>query len=156
MQCTSYERLREKEMPRVLSPAQIEGFWKEGYVAPIRAISTERAASIREKLEGFERSTGGPLSGSLRGRSHLLFTWLNELIREERIVDAIEDLYGDNILCWASSFFIKEAEDPSFVSWHQDSTYWGLSSPDVVTASGSRARYASAGSDPASRYVLQE
>lgn len=121
-------------MPKVLSPAQIEGFRSEGYVAPVRAISTGRAASIREKLEAFERRTGGPLGGALRGRPHLLFPWLNDLIREERIVDAIEDIYGENLLCWASSFFIKEAEDPSFVSWHQDSTYWGLSSPDVVTA----------------------
>ena len=30
--------------------------------------------------------------------------------------------------------FIKEAHDPSYISWHQDSTYWGLSHPDVVTA----------------------
>jgi len=121
-------------MPKVLSTGQIEAFRKDGYVAPIRAISTEKAAEIRRKLEAFEASTGGPLSGSLRGRSHLLFTWLNDLIREERIVDAVEDLYGENLFCWASSFFIKEAEDPSFVSWHQDSTYWGLSSPDIVTA----------------------
>jgi non-haem Fe2+, alpha-ketoglutarate-dependent halogenase len=121
-------------MPKVLSQAQIDGFWKNGYVAPVRAISTQQAASIRQKLETFEQDHGGPLSGPLRGRSHLLFTWLNDLIREERIVDSIEDLYGENLFCWASSFFIKEAEDPSFVSWHQDSTYWGLSSPDVVTA----------------------
>ena len=33
-----------------------------------------------------------------------------------------------------ASFFIKEEESPAFVSWHQDSTYWGLSAPDVVTA----------------------
>ncbi|MGA2126336.1 MAG: phytanoyl-CoA dioxygenase family protein, partial [Xanthobacteraceae bacterium] len=31
------------------------------------------------------------------------------------------------------TFFIKEASDAGFVSWHQDSTYWGLSSPDVTT-----------------------
>jgi non-haem Fe2+, alpha-ketoglutarate-dependent halogenase len=125
---------KEEMMPNVLTPAQIDGFWRNGYAAPIRVISTERAARIREKLEAFENSMGGPLSGSLRGRSHLLFTWLNDLIRDERIVDAIEDLYGENLFCWSSSFFIKEAEDPAFVSWHQDSTYWGLSSPDVVTA----------------------
>ena len=113
-------------MPKVLSPAQIDGFWKDGYVAPVRAIATDRAALIREKLEAFEKKTGGPLSGALRGRSHLLFTWLNELIREERIVDAIEDLYGENLFCWASSFFIKEAEDPSFVSWHQELHLLGL------------------------------
>ena len=36
--------------------------------------------------------------------------------------------------CGSTSFFIKEARDPGFVSWHQDATYWGLSSPDVCTA----------------------
>ena len=41
-------------MPKVLSPAQIDGFWKDGYVAPVRAIATDRAALIREKLEAFE------------------------------------------------------------------------------------------------------
>ncbi len=46
----------------------------------------------------------------------------------------IEDLYGADLLCWTSNFFIKEANTPAYVSWHQDSTYWGLSSPDVVTA----------------------
>ena len=35
---------------------------------------------------------------------------------------------------WSSSFFIKDAHDPHYISWHQDSTYWGLSHPDVVTA----------------------
>jgi ectoine hydroxylase-related dioxygenase (phytanoyl-CoA dioxygenase family) len=46
----------------------------------------------------------------------------------------VEDVLGPNLLCWSSSFFIKEARDPAFVSWHQDSTYWGLSEPDVATA----------------------
>ena len=32
------------------------------------------------------------------------------------------------------NFFIKEKANPAFVSWHQESTYWGLSQPDVVTA----------------------
>ncbi len=49
-------------------------------------------------------------------------------------MDAIEDLHGPDLLCWTSNFFIKEAADPAFVSWHQDSTYWGLDRPDVVTA----------------------
>ena len=43
-------------------------------------------------------------------------------------IDAIEDVIGLNILCWNTSFFIKEARDPGFVSWHQDATYCGLSS----------------------------
>jgi ectoine hydroxylase-related dioxygenase (phytanoyl-CoA dioxygenase family) len=41
---------------------------------------------------------------------------------------------GPDILCWTTNFFIKEAASPGFVSWHQDSTYWGLDPDDVVTA----------------------
>ena len=43
-------------------------------------------------------------------------------------------MIGPNILCWGSSFFIKEPRNPGFVSWHQDSTYWGLDPADVITA----------------------
>ncbi|WP_082190581.1 phytanoyl-CoA dioxygenase family protein [Bradyrhizobium pachyrhizi] len=34
----------------------------------------------------------------------------------------------------ATGHFDKKPRDPSFVSWHQDGTYWGLSEPSVVTA----------------------
>ena len=43
-------------------------------------------------------------------------------------------MLGPDLLCWGSQFFAKNGGDPSYVSWHQDATYWGLSSPDVVTA----------------------
>jgi non-heme Fe2+,alpha-ketoglutarate-dependent halogenase len=121
-------------MPKLLTPAQLSSFQQEDFVAPIRVMSAAQAGALRKQLEEFERSQGGPLKGSLRHKTHLLFTWLNDLVRQERIVDAIEDLYGANLLCWTTNFFIKEARDPAFVSWHQDSTYWGLSKPDVVTA----------------------
>lgn len=121
-------------MPKMLTQAQIERFWQDGYVAPVRVMSEAEAQAIRGRLEAFEKSSGGPLRGDLRHKSHLLFTWLADLIRKDTIVDAVEDLYGPNLLCWTTNFFIKEARNPAFVSWHQDSTYWGLSKPDVVTA----------------------
>ena len=43
-------------------------------------------------------------------------------------------MIGPDILCWSTTFFTKEAHSPSFVSWHQDATYWGLSTNDVITA----------------------
>jgi len=121
-------------MPKILTQLQVDRFWKDGCVFPVRVMSEAAAAEIRARLEEFERQTGGPLKGSLRHKSHLLFSWLGDLVRQEKIVDAIEDLYGPNLLCWTTNFFIKEANNPAFVSWHQDSTYWGLDKPDVVTA----------------------
>ena len=121
-------------MPRILTQEQITTFWRDGCVFPVRVMPAAQAIAIRERLEAFEASTGGPLKGDLRHKTHLLFTWLNDLTRDTKIVDAIEDLYGPDLLCWSTNFFIKEAHNPAFVSWHQDSTYWGLSRPDVVTA----------------------
>jgi non-heme Fe2+,alpha-ketoglutarate-dependent halogenase len=121
-------------MPKILTEAQIEQFRRDGCVFPIRVMPEDQALEIRGKLEHYEKQSGGPLAGDLRHKTHLLFPWLADLVRNTRIVDAIEDLYGPNLLCWTTNFFIKEANNPAFVSWHQDSTYWGLSRPDVVTA----------------------
>ena len=121
-------------MPKCLTPAQIEQYREEGCVFPIRIMSETAATELRGRLEAFERRTGGPLQGDMRHKSHLLFTWLAELVRRSSILDTVEDLHGPDLLCWTTNFFIKEAADPAFVSCHQDSTYWGLSTQDVVTA----------------------
>ena len=121
-------------MPKLLTQEQVDQFHRDGYLSPVRVMSEDEANAIRQRIEAFERQSGGPLRGDLRHKSHLLFACLGDLVRHDRIVDAIEDLYGPNLLCWNTNFFIKEARTPAFVSWHQDSTYWGLSSSDVVSA----------------------
>jgi non-heme Fe2+,alpha-ketoglutarate-dependent halogenase len=121
-------------MPKSLTQAQIAAYEREGYLAPVPVMSAAGARTLRVTLETIEAGTGGPLRGDLRHKAHLLFPFLAELIRHPAILDAVEDLLGPDLLCWNTNFFIKEAETPSFVSWHQDSTYWGLSAPDVCTA----------------------
>jgi phytanoyl-CoA dioxygenase PhyH len=119
---------------KALSPEAVARYRRDGFYFPVRVLSAAEAAGYRARLEAVEHERGGPLGGELRHKGHLLFTWLDALIRHPGILDAVEDLLGPDLLCWSSSFFIKEARDPAFVSWHQDSTYWGLSEPDVVTA----------------------
>lgn len=121
-------------MPISLTEDQVAAYRRDGYLAPVPVMSETEARALRGTLETIEAGMGGPLRGDLRHKAHLLFPFLAELIRHPAILDAVEDLLGPDILCWNTNFFIKEAETPSFVSWHQDSTYWGLSSPDVCTA----------------------
>jgi non-haem Fe2+, alpha-ketoglutarate-dependent halogenase len=119
-------------MPK-LSDQALRHYREQGYYAPVRAMSPEDAARFRDRLETFE--AGNPdARAPLRNKSHLVFTWADELIRAPGILDAVESVIGPNILCWGSSFFIKDAHDPGYVSWHQDSTYWGLEPPDIITA----------------------
>ncbi len=121
-------------MVKLLSETQVAQYREEGYLAPIRVMSEREAGALRAALEAVETRTGGPLAGDLRHKSHLLFPFLAELVRHPVLLDAVEDIIGPDILCWNTNFFIKEAANPAFVSWHQDSTYWGLSAPEVVTA----------------------
>ncbi len=119
---------------RVLSKSQVEAFQRNGYHFPIRVMPEALALELRAKLEAFEVRHGLVMKTPYRNKPHLVFKWLNDLMRRPEILDPIEDLYGGNLLAWSSSFFIKEPHDPAYISWHQDSTYWGLSHPDVVTA----------------------
>ena len=50
-----------------------------------------------------------------------------------RILDIVEDLIGPDILIYNVTYIVKEANTPSYVSWHQDLTYWGLSHDDQVS-----------------------
>src|SRR5271166_1108041 len=116
-----------------LTEAAVRQYRDLGYYAPVLVLTRAEAEALRHQLEAFE-ALGTGMQGAVRHKPHLLFTWLNDLIRHPRILDAVEDIIGPDILCWGTSFFIKEKRNPRFVSWHQDSTYWGLEPPDIITA----------------------
>lgn len=117
-----------------LNAAQVEAFNRNGYHFPLRVLTEDEAAGYRRRLEAFEAEHGLIMKTIYRNKPHLVFKWADQLIRHPKILDAVEDILGPDLLVWGSSFFIKEARDPAYVSWHQDSTYWGLSHPDIVTA----------------------
>lgn len=114
--------------------AQLDQYENDGYLFPVPVLSADEVAACRASLEAVEAQQDGKLLPSQRPKSHLVFKWLDDLIRDPRILDPIEQLIGPNILCWNTIFWIKDKQSESFVSWHQDDHYWGLSSPKVITA----------------------
>jgi ectoine hydroxylase-related dioxygenase (phytanoyl-CoA dioxygenase family) len=121
-------------MPKVLSREAIAAYQRDGFYCPVRVMSAAEAHKYRAALEAHEAIAGKPLQGNWRHKTHLLFTWADELVHHPKILDAIEDVIGPDVLCWTTNFFIKEAASPGFISWHQDATYWGLEPHDVITA----------------------
>ncbi len=121
-------------MGKLLSEDAVARYHRDGFHFPVRVLSTGEAAGYRQHLETHEGHTGQPLQGNWRHKTHLLFPWADALVHHPKILDAIEDVIGPDILCWTTNFFIKEASHPGFVSWHQDATYWGLEPDDVITA----------------------
>ena len=121
-------------MPKILTQEQVDAYHREGFLFPVRVMDRESASGLRRKLEEVEQTIGGEVQERYRIKAHLPFPWLNELIRHPRMLDAVEDIIGPDILCWGSSFFTKNAHDPRFVSWHQDTTYYGLEPRETLTA----------------------
>jgi len=118
----------------MLSTDQLNKYRVDGFLSPLPVLSSVEAGRYRSSLEEFEDAHGLVMKTAFRNKPHLVFTWVNELMRHPNILGAVETILGPNILVWGTNFFIKEPGDETFISWHQDSTYWGLSTPDVVTA----------------------
>jgi non-haem Fe2+, alpha-ketoglutarate-dependent halogenase len=121
-------------MNKRLKEEDVERYRRDGIVFPVDVFSTDEAAALRQQFEANEQANGGRLAGRMNQKPHLLYPWMDQLVRHPAILDAVEDVLGPNLFCWGSQFFTKNAHDPSYVSWHQDGTYWGLSSPEVMTA----------------------
>jgi len=121
-------------MPKRLTQEQIDRFHREGYIAPCRAVSEREAGEYLRRVEGFEERTGLPAEGSLKIKAHLASPWMVDLACNPGILDVVEDLIGPNILLFRSSLFAKNAHDPGYVSWHQDSLYYGQVPSACVTA----------------------
>jgi ectoine hydroxylase-related dioxygenase (phytanoyl-CoA dioxygenase family) len=121
-------------MSKLLTDSQIEHFRREGWLAPLGAISAEEAAAGARWVDQYEVIHGVNVNKHLKIKGHLAAPWLVELAEKSTILDAIEDLIGPDILLFGASIFAKGGRDGTYVSWHQDSAYFGLDPHEEVTA----------------------
>lgn len=121
-------------MAKRLSEEQIAQYERDGYTFPVDVFTVDEVAAYRARLEQFEAAQGHPLDGSQRAKGYLLFDWTYEMTTHPAVLDAVEDLIGPNILLFYCTAWLKQPDGAGFVSWHQDSTYYGLEPAEQVTA----------------------
>ena len=112
-------------MPKALTEQQVESYAREGFVSPVRVLSAMAAAECRRELEAMEASMGGALRGPSRTKFYLRYPWAFRLATQPAILDIVEDLIGPDILLYQNTAWVKNAGEDSYVSWHQDNTYFG-------------------------------
>ena len=122
---------------KVLTKMQVEAFHHDGFLFPIPALNQEEVAACLAGLQRLESELGCAVADAdVKWRSHAYAhsPWFNDLIRHPRILDAVEDVIGPNILVWTSTFFIKEPHSQTYAAWHQDGAYFGLEPREQVCA----------------------
>ena len=107
-------------------------FYELGYVFPLDIFSADEAIGHRRDLERLEARIRQERVGNRDQLNypHVIFRFANRIVRDPRLLDAIEELLGSDLLVWGATFFIKEPHTESYASWHQDLRYWGLDDVD--------------------------
>ena len=119
---------------KVLTPAQVDSYHRDGLLFPLPALSAAEVEYFRACHDEFDRRLGGRPTAEQKGDCHLSVKWICDLATHPIVLDAVEDIIGPDILIHSSTIFTKYPQDEKFVSWHQDSHYWGLSEPRLVSA----------------------
>ena len=114
--------------------SNVSGYQNEGWWSPIDVLRPDEVAQCREGLETYEASVGHPIEFPEKSKSYLLFEWADYLVHHPKVLDAVEAVIGPDILVYHSTTWIKEAQTPAFVHWHQDGTYFFLEPHLHVTA----------------------
>ena len=117
-----------------LSPEQIKQYQDKGYLAPIVALTKDEANEVKEEIEFIEKKWPNELKGLGRNYVHLISPIFDKIVHNSKILDAVEDIIGKNILVGGTTLFIKDPDKKGFVSFHQDAKYIGFEPHNWVTA----------------------
>ena len=121
-------------MPKILSEEQIAGYHENGFVTPVPLFNADEIASCRADVENTEATMGEFFQGLGQTKFYLRFPWAFEMATHPKLLDAVEDLIGPDIMIYHNTAWIKEPSDDAYVSWHQDNTYFGHDPCEVLTA----------------------
>ncbi len=109
---------------------------RDGYCFPLDAMSEAQAGRYRAQLEAAHNSdeAGALERAILFSHANFILPFVDEITRLPSVLEPVKAVLGDDLIVWGANFFIKEPQTSDFVSWHQDSTYWGLDDAAEVTA----------------------
>lgn len=122
-------------------PSWKSAYENRGYYFPIRVFDVAEAAVFRAAFVDFVAQKSQELNAlpprehyRVLSETHTFLPWVYSIASHPNVLEAVETLLGPNLLIWSSRWFSKMPGDKTYVSWHQDATYWGLHSLKIATA----------------------
>ncbi|MCZ6634329.1 MAG: phytanoyl-CoA dioxygenase family protein [bacterium] len=124
----------KNDSPQYLTREQIAHFNEKGYIFPLGVFAPQEVEANRSYFETLMKmaEAEGRNSYSINGW-HNTCRGIYDLVMEDRILDYVQDLLGENLVCVMTHYFCKMPGDTKQVTWHQDASYWPLSPSKVVT-----------------------
>jgi hypothetical protein len=115
-----------------LTKAEITQYNSFGFVQPFDIFGAEEIARIRAYFDRLMADLGERGAYGINCyQARLAGLW--DIATDPRILDHVQDIVGENIVCWASAILSKSPHDPKQVPWHQDASFWSLTPARTVT-----------------------
>lgn len=121
-------------MPIKLTQDQVDQYHRDGFVGAIDVLTPDEVRKYRSELEAYEAEIGHPLAFPEKTKPYLLFDWADAIVHHPKVLDAVQDVIGPDILVYHTTLWTKEPGAETFVIWHQDDAYFHLDPPEQVTA----------------------
>ena len=90
-----------------LTEQQVKQYNKDGYISPIDALTKEEVTTVRKEIEFIEKQMPNEIDKSGRYNVHLISPKLDAIVHNSKILDAVEDLIGRDILAAGTTLFIR-------------------------------------------------
>ena len=122
------------QFPQTLGKEQIIQYNELGYISGLTAYEND---SIHNQRDAFDRlldefQKNGKDDYAINGY-HTKCESIYNIVLNEHILNAVEDLIGPDIIAWGTHYFTKPALDTKTVPMHQDASYWPLTPSRTVT-----------------------
>ena len=124
----------ENAQPQQLTQEQIRQYNEQGFICPLDVFSEQEAAEQLAFFDGLLEEAAAKVWGnySINGW-HRNCRSIHDLVSEGRILDYVQDLLGEDLVCWGTHYFCKMPGEGKRVSWHQDASYWPLTPSQTAT-----------------------
>ena len=113
---------------------------EEGFLTQVDLFSESEINYFRSCFDELESREGREKCQIGLQARHLDEEFIWQMATDSRILDAMQEVMGEDIMLLSTHFFCKypEPDGPEhaskFVAWHQDATYWGLDPSIAPTA----------------------
>jgi len=106
---------------------------EKGYVIVREAVDAELARETTEHVHWLAQRHPDIRPERFGHKMLVSDPLLPRPVRDERLVDIVEQFLGPNIAMWAAHYIAKPPEHGQRVLWHQDGSYWPLEPMEVTT-----------------------
>src|ERR1043165_8818254 len=124
----------------MLTRAQIDAFWRDGFIVAADAVTPAELAALRADLDsrprfdmGAEHSAERPALRRVNNPSDL-YPAYETVMRNSAMVDMVADLIGPNVKFHHCKINLKLPGSRTEVGYHQDFAYTPHTNDDIVTA----------------------